>query len=638
MTMVMRILVAIAIALNLMIDVSSRMKAPRSVFARAPGFWLHPREALHHGWRTRRASRTRSRARRPPAREESSAGRVIMRAATLSRVVGDRGRRVASTSVARRGASVSRASGEWSALGRASSASSRRGRAWVPRARPSGTSEREVKSAPELGDGEASSSRAGGKSDDDDDAFRRWLFEQELPAMGKKTLKSLSSLPLAIGELLIIAGFSALGTVIEQNKSYSWYVENYPTENPTLGFLDFPVILDLGLDHIYTTWYFLGLLGLLGASLTACTVTRQWPVWKVAAKWKFLDRRATLLAMDEAESVPRARLDDFSDLLAERGYQVFIKGKKMYAFKGLIGRLAPIGVHAALLFTLGGAAYSGLGGLSGSVMVPDGSSFDIASGLSRGSLLSSMPSVAKSTVQVNDFTIDYLPNGQVSQFYSDLSVVDPKGKETSRKTISVNVPLRVGGVTMYQTDWALSSMQVTVETPSSPDDAADGVSVGGKQQTYVLPMASLEGKAGFEGRIWGTFLPLDFEGDQNRGISLVARDFQSVAVYDSKGAFVGVRRPESKKPIVVDGLKIVVGDVKGSTGLELKTDPGVPLVYAGFAGLMVTSFLSLLSHSQIWAIQEETGIVVGGKTNRAKEEFRTELDEVLNSVPEYVDF
>ena len=494
----------------------------------------------------------------------------------------------------------------------------------IARARRPGATEREAREAPSVGDGKGPAKR------DENAAFTAWLLEKELPSMGKQTLKSLSSLPLAIGELLVIAGFSALGTVIEQNKSYAWYAENYPTENPSFGFIDFPLILDLGLDHIYTTWYFLALLALLGASLTACTVTRQWPVWKLSAKWKFLDRRATLLAMDEAESVPRARLSDFSDLLAARGYQVFVKGRTMYAFKGLIGRLAPIGVHAALLFTLGGAAYSGLGGLSGSIMVPDGSSFEISSGLTRGSLLSSMPSVAKSSVQVNDFTIDYLPNGQVSQFYSDLSVLDTKGKEVSRKTISVNVPLRVGGVTMYQTDWALSSMQVTVQK-------ADEEGTDGPGNTYVLPMASLEGKGGFQGRIWGTFLPVDFDGDQRQGISLVARDFQSVAIYDSKGAFAGVRRPESKKPIVVDGLKIVLGDLKGSTGLELKTDPGVPLVYAGFAGLMVTSFLSLLSHSQIWAIQEENAIVVGGKSNRAKEEFRTELDEVLNSVPEYVD-
>jgi cytochrome c biogenesis protein len=73
-------------------------------------------------------------------------------------------------------------------------------------------------------------------------------------------------------------------------------------------------------------------------------------------------------------------------------------------------------------------------------------------------------------------------------------------------------------------------------------------------------------------------------------------------------------------------------------------------VYAGFAGLMVTSFLSLLSHSQVWAVEvegEEAGgsipggggrklLHVGGRSNRAKEEFKTELDEVLDDLPEYL--
>ena len=34
----------------------------------------------------------------------------------------------------------------------------------------------------------------------------------------------------------------------------------------------------------------------------------------------------------------------------------------------------------------------------------------------------------------------------------------------------------------------------------------------------------------------------------------------------------------------VEGMKITVEDIIGSTGLELKVDPGVPWVYAGFAG------------------------------------------------------
>ncbi len=43
--------------------------------------------------------------------------------------------------------------------------------------------------------------------------------------------------------------------------------------------------------------------------------------------------------------------------------------------------------------------------------------------------------------------------------------------------------------------------------------------------------------------------------------AVIARDLQSVVFYDSKGAFVGVRRPGSGKPIEVEGLKLVVDQV-----------------------------------------------------------------------------
>ena len=36
-------------------------------------------------------------------------------------------------------------------------------------------------------------------------------------------------------------------------------------------------------------------------------------------------------------------------------------------------------------------------------------------------------------------------------------------------------------------------------------------------------------------------------------------------------------------------MSITVDAIVGSTGLELKVDPGVPYVYAGFAGLSVTA-------------------------------------------------
>lgn len=54
---------------------------------------------------------------------------------------------------------------------------------------------------------------------------------------------------------------------------------------------------------------------------------------------------------------------------------------------------------------------------------------------------------------------------------------------------------------------------------------------------------------------------------------MLARDLQSIVLYDQEGKFVGVRRPNSKLPIDIDGTKIVILDAIGSSGLDLKASP-----------------------------------------------------------------
>jgi hypothetical protein len=76
---------------------------------------------------------------------------------------------------------------------------------------------------------------------------------------------------------------------------------------------------------------------------------------------------------------------------------------------------------------------------------------------------------------------------------------------------------------------------------------------------------------------------------------------QTVTFYDSKGEFAGVRRLGSGKPIEVEGMTIVAQEVLAATGLELKADPGVPLVYAGFGGelLLLLPALGLAAASSV---------------------------------------
>ncbi|XP_021731635.1 cytochrome c biogenesis protein CCS1, chloroplastic-like isoform X2 [Chenopodium quinoa] len=386
-----------------------------------------------------------------------------------------------------------------------------------------------------------------------------------LKRIPQRVLGVLSNLPLAIGEMFAIAGLMAIGTFIDQGEAPDYYFQKYPEDHPVLGFFTWKWVLTLGFDHMFSSPIFLGTLGLLAASLMACTYTTQIPLVKVARRWNFLKSSEAICKQEFSEKLPRASVQDLGVVLMGAGYEVMCS------------------VHS-----------------ESSQSLPKLS-------IQRSMLIDSQWSIMRA-------------ERLVSQFYTDLSLFDLNGKEVLRKTISVNNPLRYGGITIYQTDWGLSALQIL------KDD----------EGPFNLAMAPL--KLNGDKRLYGTFLPVGNDDSQNvKGISMLARDLQSIVLYDQDGKFVGVRRPNSKLPIDIDGIKIEILDAIGSTGLELKTDPGVPVVYAGFGALMLTTCISYLSHAQIWALQDGTTVVVGGKTNRAKGEFPDEMNRLLDRVPELVE-
>ena len=50
---------------------------------------------------------------------------------------------------------------------------------------------------------------------------------------------------------------------------------------------------------------------------------------------------------------------------------------------------------------------------------------------------------------------------------------------------------------------------------------------------------------------------------------------------------------------------------------------------------MITTLVSYLSHSQVWALQEARYLNVAGRCNRAQFALDNELDAILESVPEH---
>ncbi len=434
-------------------------------------------------------------------------------------------------------------------------------------------------------------------------APQRFLRQELLPL--------LTDLRLAILLLLAIAVFSISGTVIEQGQSVAFYQDNYPEHPALFGFLSWRVILTLGLDHVYRTWWFLALLILFGTSLTACTFTRQFPALKAARRWKFYDQPRQFQKLALSAELDTGSLSSLTQLLQNRRYRVFhAEGDALYARKGIIGRIGPIVVHVGIVIILAGAIWGAMTGFLAQSMVPSGESFQVQNIVEAGPWAEGQ--IPKDwSLRVNRFWIDYTPTGGIDQFYSDMSVLDKQGQEVKRKTIFVNEPLRYRGVTFYQTDWAIAAIRIRIN----------------KSPILQLPMAQLNTNG--KGRIWGTWIPT--KPDLSAGVSLLAKDLQGMLlIYDAQGQLINTLRPGMS--MNVNGVTLNIVELVGSTGLQIKADPGIPIVYTGFGLLMLGVMMSYVSHSQIWALQKEGHLYVGGKTNRAQVAFEREVLDILDQL------
>ncbi len=434
--------------------------------------------------------------------------------------------------------------------------------------------------------------------------LNRWIqryFKREL-------LPLLADLRLAIALLLVIAIASITGTIIEQGESLTFYQTNYPSDPALFGFLDWKVILITGLDHVYRTWWYLALLILFGASLTACTFTRQITALRWFSRtWNFYNKPRQFNKLALSAELDQGNLAAIAPLLKEHGYKIFMKEQALYAQKGVAGRIGPIVVHASMLIILAGAIYGAMTGFFAQEIVPSGQVFQIRNIFDAGPWAEAQ--IPKDwAVRVNDFWIDYTPEGAIDQFYSDLTVINEAGDELKHKTIHVNEPLRYQGVTLYQADWGIAGVKVKLN--NSP--------------VLQLPMGQLatEGKS----RLWGAWVPT--KPDMSEGVSLVATDLQgTLLVYGNDGQLVSTVRQGMATE--VNGLQLAIVDIIGSTGLQIKADPGIPLVYLGFGLLMVGVLMSYISHSQVWALESADQFFVGGRTNRAQVAFERELLEIM---------
>ncbi len=374
---------------------------------------------------------------------------------------------------------------------------------------------------------------------------RRWLAD---------AVELVSSMRFAISLLTLIAIASIIGTVLKQNEPMPNYVNQF-------GPFWFEVFNKLGLYTVYSTWWFLLIMGFLVLSTSLCIIRNAPKMFKDMRSWRENVREQSLRNFHHrAEWSSAFPIANFAQQLAQRiadgGYKVKVVGKEggvlIAAKQGAANKWGYIFAHSAIVIIcigglldsdlairfqqwFGGKTPFGGGGIiadipaqhrlgtgnpsfRGNTFIPEGGTSNTAIlPQQSGVLVQELPF----SIQLKRFIIEHYSTGMPKLFASEVVVRDAETGKTFESTIKVNEPLIYKGIAIYQSsfDDGGSRLKLTGHSMRGPSHQHFGVTGEVGNST---PLGSDQGS---EYTIeWSGFRPFNVENMAQRGQDVRAVD------------------------------------------------------------------------------------------------------------------
>jgi len=432
-------------------------------------------------------------------------------------------------------------------------------------------------------------------------------------------MRFLSSIKLAIFLLLSLAATSIIGTILPQGQPLPFYFQRY---GETLG----QIIKFLHLYDTYHSWWYVALLSLFSINLTLCSLKRlpfslelfrRDPLAVDPKKLirmpisKELKLKIPFQELDpKIEKVLSKKLRRFERVSFEDGV-LFLKDRFRWSYFSVYV------VHFSLLIIILGAIIGAIWGFRGEITLMEGESTDQV--LVRSKKHRSIP--LNFTIRCDKFYIDFYPNGMPKEYRSEITIFED-GKEVLKGAIRVNAPLTYKRITFYQATYnTFAKIKLRLlQGPRQKDieigpfsqaiweDAKLRVGLLDFRQAHGLPAA----------RVW-----------------LAKVGEPPLAFWVLKGH---PRRIELKgEPVIVileDAVPIY------ATGLQVKKDPGVPLVWLGFSLLILGIFTALFfAHQRYWiaVLPSEKGsrVILAGFSPKARQKVKQTIDELAVEIERF---
>jgi cytochrome c biogenesis protein len=497
---------------------------------------------------------------------------------------------------------------------------------------------------------------------------------------------SLASIKLAIVIFAVLSITSIIGTVIEQNadpeKNIRLLAKLFgQSAAPSL----FRIFDSLGFMDMYHSWWFVTILLLFAANLIICSIDRLPRILKLVKEpikplseehFKGFGIKKEIVLHGGPEKAKEAIFAAAKKALgATLNEAKEVHGFQLYSQKGNYTRLGVYITHFSILVILIGAVIGIFFGFKGFLNLPEGGTYAVAFSrtgrmaetqdfenvlnaveASNGNLSGAAKQLGTDegtlkekmrmhgifplgfTIRCDEFSVDFYDGTDMPKAYRSSLTVVKDGKEVVKKVIEVNEPLSYEGVTFYQSSYGLlpggAEKGIFKFTLISKDGKTEEVNArfGG---SFTVPGTNLSGKI-------ADFSPALGIDERTGRAFTYAEQMNNPAVYVSFsengspkfGGWLLKRYPETWK--LPDGNRVEFHGVRGVqyTGLQVRKDPGVWVVYLGCITMAVGLFIAFfMSHRRIWIkLTEEknnTRVVIGASANKNRHAYERKIEKMM---------
>jgi cytochrome c biogenesis protein len=437
---------------------------------------------------------------------------------------------------------------------------------------------------------------------------------KKLPAKPKSTLWGwLTSIRLTVFLLLILAAVAVIGTVLPQDQPPGYYFGRF---GETWG----AIFYRGGLAAIYYSFWFLAPISLLALNILSCIVHGLPQALRRSLRPLTFEAALSLPERDKLKwpkgSDPRGLVADILRRQLGRTRHQAWPDQDIYCHeKGRFRPLGPYLVHIALLCILIGGLIGKFWGIEGTLPILQGQT---AEAFRTGHSLTPLDF----QVHLDRFQVLYYADSAMpKEFRSDLTFLK-NGKEEMKAVCRVNDPVSFGGLTFYQASYG--------SQPSGPVRLK--VSYKERQETIEAPLRQLVELPGGEGKIMISKIEGNLQGlgPAVEGIFMTGRGMGGHDFF-----MVLQDHPEMNKPIGPYRLTLESAPFQFYSVFQVKRDPGVWWVYAGFLLFLPGFYLAFFRPPQRWAVVLQPAPKGGwqgrllGASPRAREDFDLRRAQLL---------